>query len=65
MKIDSILKRFIENGGGKFVGRMDKLVLFNSPTTGSTLALPIRMLTVDKVKTAIAESNALFTTMKW
>jgi len=54
-------KRIVEAGGGIYVvGMMGDLVLFNSPTTGSTLALPGSLLSAESVRAHIAESDALF-----
>jgi hypothetical protein len=54
-------KRSVEAGGGIYVpGEMGGLVLFNSPTTGSTLALPGPLLSAESVRAHIAESDALF-----
>lgn len=51
----------VEAGGGAYVaGMMGELVLFNSPATGSTLALPENLLTKEAVECRIRESNAMF-----
>jgi len=51
----------IESAGGQYVaGMLGDLVLFNSPATGSTLALREADLTPDAVRAHIAESNAKF-----
>jgi len=51
----------VEAGGGEYVpGRLGNLVLFNSPATRSTLALPEEKLTPEAVRAHIAESNAKF-----
>lgn len=53
--------RAVEKGGGEYVpGMLGDLVLFNSPATGSTLALHEADLTPDAVRRHIAESNAKF-----
>lgn len=53
--------RIVGLGGGVYVpGMLGDLVLFNSPATGSTLALPASQLTPDAVRAHIAESNARF-----
>lgn len=54
-------KRIVETGGGVYVpGTMDDLVLFNSPTTGSTLALQWHLLSAEAVRARIAESDKEF-----
>ncbi len=54
-------KRIVEAGGGVYVaGRMGDLVLFNSPKTRSTLALPENLLTSEAVALRIRESNLTF-----
>lgn len=54
-------KAIVEAGGGIYVhGMMGPLVLFNSPATGSTLALPEDRLTTEAVRERIAESNKEF-----
>jgi len=50
----------VRQGGGHYVGMMGNLVLFNSPTTGSTLALKESDLTSDAVRKQITESNLKF-----
>ena len=53
--------RIVEAGGGEYVpGMLGDLVLFNSPATGSTLALREADLTPEAVRQHIAESNARF-----
>ena len=47
-------------GAGTFRGVMDGLVYFDSAATGSTLAMKADGLTVDAVKTHIAQSDAKF-----
>jgi hypothetical protein len=52
-------------GRGSYVGvlkeipdKMESLVLFNSPRTGTTLAIPIPHLTAEAVREHLAESDA-------
>lgn len=53
--------RIVAMGGGEYVpGMLGDLVLFNSPATGSTLALHEADLTPEAVRQHIAESNAKF-----
>jgi hypothetical protein len=53
--------RIVVLGGGDYIaGMLGDLVLFNSPATGSTLALREADLTPDAVRQHIAESNAKF-----
>ena len=53
--------RIVALGGGDYVpGMLGDLVLFNSPATGSTIALREADLTPDAVRRRIAESNAKF-----
>lgn len=53
--------RIVRLGGGDYVpGMFGDLILFNSPATGSTLALREADLTPDAVRKHIAESNAKF-----
>jgi hypothetical protein len=54
-------------GCGRYVGvlkeipdKMESVVLFNSPRTGTTLGLPISRLTVAAVRERLAESDAAF-----
>jgi len=54
-------------GGGSYVGvlkeipnKMESLVLFNSPRTRTTLAIPISHLTAEAVREHLAESDAAF-----
>ena len=60
----------IIDGGGKFVAIMDcapyseDLVLFDSPTTRSTLALPVSMVDCKAVQAHIAASDAEFAKAK-
>lgn len=55
----------VKRGGGEYVGIQDggpycKLVLFNSPQTGSTLALKTTVITPDLVRDKIKQSNKAF-----
>ena len=57
----------MEAGGGAWVGLQDTfiegrepMVLFNSPTSKSTLALPMSLLTPDNVRGKIQGSDADF-----
>ena len=61
------LKRNVTEGGGIWVGLQDTfiagdepLVLFNSPTSKSTLALPARLCTVANVRGKVHGSDADF-----
>ena len=54
-------------GGGRYVGvlkeipgKMEPVILFISPRTRTTLALPISRLTVESVRERLAESDAAF-----
>lgn len=54
-------------GGGRYVGlleripgRMDRVVLFASPQTKTTLGLPMSRLSVEAVRERIAKSNEVF-----
>lgn len=54
-------QRIVEEGGGVYVpGMFGPLVLFNSPQTQSTLALPEKDLTPEAVRHRIVESNKQF-----
>jgi hypothetical protein len=59
-------KACVEEGGGIWVGiqempgALNDLVLFNSPTTGSTLALKTTEITPELVKLKIKRSDAAF-----
>ena len=60
-KVNAQHARIVEMGGGIYKpGMLGDLVLFNSPATGSTLALHEADLTPDAVRQHIAESNARF-----
>jgi hypothetical protein len=61
------ISSIVEAGGGRFIGVLKKvpekseaLVLFISPKTKSTLAIPISQLTAEAVREQLAESNASF-----
>lgn len=59
------LAAIVEAGGGVYQGIFDPdaniyLVMFDSPATGSTLALPEHLLTSDTVRARIVESNKAF-----
>jgi hypothetical protein len=63
------ISSIVEAGGGRFIGVLKKvpekseaIVLFISPETKSTLAIPISQLTVEAVREQLAESNAAFGT---
>jgi hypothetical protein len=63
------ISSIVEAGGGRFIGVLKKvpekseaIVLFISPKTKSTLAIPISQLTVEAVRKQLAESNAAFST---
>jgi hypothetical protein len=54
-------KLTVEEGGGEYVpGMMGDLVLFNSKQTGSTLALPEKLLTANAVARRIRTSDESF-----
>jgi hypothetical protein len=57
----------VEAGGGRYVGvmnempgKVESIVLFTSPQTRSTLALPSSRLTVEAVREQLAKSDAAF-----
>jgi hypothetical protein len=57
----------VEAGGGRYVGLMNEIpgkvesiVLFTSPQTRSTLALPSSRLTVEAVREQLDKSDAAF-----
>jgi hypothetical protein len=61
------MSSIVKAGGGRYVGvineipgKMESIVLFTSPQTRSTLALPSSRLTVETVREQVAESNAAF-----
>jgi hypothetical protein len=63
------ISSIVEAGGGRYIGVLKKvpqkseaIVLFISPKTKSTLAIPISQLTVEAVRKQLAESNAAFST---
>lgn len=51
----------VELGGGIYRGRMEHLILFDSPQTHSTLALPETELTASFVSESIRQSDRKFT----
>jgi hypothetical protein len=54
-------KRIVEEGGGVYVaGMFGPLVLFNSPLTRSTLAIPEKDLTPEAVRSRIVQSDKQF-----
>jgi hypothetical protein len=64
---ESAFCSIVAAGGGSYVGvlkeipdKMESLVLFNSPRTRTTLAIPISHLTVEAVREHLAESDAAF-----
>jgi len=61
------VRRIVEAGGGRYVGLMNEIpgkvesiVLFTSPQTRSTLALPSSRLTVEAVREQLDKSDAAF-----
>ena len=63
----SAFSSIVAAGGGSYVGvlkeitdKMESLVLFNSPQTRTTLAIPISRLTAEAVREHLAESDAAF-----
>jgi hypothetical protein len=59
--------QIVEAGGGRYVGvmneipgKVESIVLFTSPQTRSTLALPSSRLTVEAVREQLAKSDAVF-----
>ena len=61
------ISSIVEAGGGKYVGvllaipqKMESVILFVSPQTGTTLGIPMSRLNVDAVREQLAESNAAF-----
>jgi len=63
--VEASAKACVEEGGGIWVGIQDcapytDLVLFNSPETGSTLALKTTTITPELVASKIKNSNAQF-----
>ena len=54
-------RAIVEAGGGKYVrGMLGDLVLFDSPQTGSTLAIPEKHLTPANVAAKLKKSNRAF-----
>jgi hypothetical protein len=67
MVTDTLLQQIVAQGGGQWVGLQDTflpdrepLVLFNSPTSKTTLALPVGLMTVDNVRGKIQGADAEF-----
>lgn len=58
--MENELKAAVEKGGGKWRGYMEGLVYFDSPATGSTLAMKEASVSADAVAAHIAASNAKF-----
>lgn len=64
------VQAYVEAGGGIWVGIQEyegvsyDLALFNSPKTGSTLALKTSEITPERVRSHIAASDALFTNQR-
>jgi hypothetical protein len=63
------ISSIVEAGGGRFIGvlkeapgKLEAFVLFISPKTKSTLAIPISQLTAEAVRKQLAESDAAFST---
>lgn len=62
---ESLARLAVKDGGGRWVGIQEveggrDLVLFNSPTTGSTLALNTREINADRVRQHITQSDRVF-----
>jgi hypothetical protein len=62
---ESLQRLAVKDGGGQWVGiqeceGMADLVLFNSPATGSTLAIKASDISADRVRRRIEESDAAF-----
>jgi hypothetical protein len=64
---ESAFSSIVAAGGGSYVGvlkeipdKMESLVLFDSPRTRTTLAIPISELTAEAVREHLAESDAAF-----
>ena len=62
------MSSIVEAGGGKYVGilmaipdKIESIILFISPTTRTTLGVPISRLTIEAVREQLAESEAAFT----
>lgn len=61
----------VRAGGGRYVGilnaipEMESVILFASPQTRTTLAIPISRLTVEAVREQLAESDASFSEVDW
>jgi hypothetical protein len=61
------ISTIVEGGGGKYVGvlaaipqKTESIILFISPQTRTTLAIPMSRLTVETVREQLAESDAAF-----
>ncbi len=67
-KDDHLYEEMCFLGGGSYRGLqegmkeigLETLVLFNSPATGTTLALPTTQMSACNVRTRIAESDAMY-----
>ena len=63
---ESLARLAVKNGGGTWVGIQEyegmpyDFVLFNSPQTGSTLAVKTSDISADSVRRRIEESNEAF-----
>jgi len=55
-----MIREVIKEGGGEYIGMMEYLVLFNHPITKSTLAIPLRNLTIKAVRDKIERSSVEF-----
>jgi hypothetical protein len=65
---ETAFSSIVAAGGGSYVGvlkeipdKIESLVLFNSPQTRTTLAIPISCLTAVAVREHLADSDAAFT----
>jgi 2'-5' RNA ligase/GNAT superfamily N-acetyltransferase len=54
------VRKIVEEGGGKYQGMMEHLVLFNSPVTDSTYAFPLDSITPEAVREQIEQGDAKF-----
>lgn len=67
--VEAAARAAVEEGGGIWVGIQEEegmlydLVLFNSPKTGTTLALKSTEITPEEVRRHIKNSNAKFSRM--
>ena len=57
---ETMIREVIKEGGGEYVGMMEYLVLFNHPITKSTLAIPLRNLTIKAARDKIGRSSVEF-----